>query len=57
MLLWLAEKKGDTAAIQAARDIETGMATVLAHMQSVTPDLGGTATTEEMGEAVCRALL
>ncbi|MEW6672284.1 MAG: isocitrate/isopropylmalate family dehydrogenase [Thermodesulfobacteriota bacterium] len=57
LLLWLAEKKQDAAAIQAARDIEGAMAAVLSQMQSVTPDLGGTATTEEMGEAVCRALL
>jgi len=56
MLLWLAENKQDTAAVQAAHDIEAGMATVLSQMQRVTPDLGGTATTEEMGAAVCQAL-
>ena len=57
MLLWLAEKKQDAAAVQAAGDIDSAMAAVLARMKSVTPDLGGTATTEAMGEAVCRELL
>lgn len=57
MLLWLGEKKGDSPAIQAARDIEKGMNKVLSESQAVTPDLGGTAKTEQMGEAACQALL
>jgi len=56
MLLWLGEKKQDFHAVQAARDIETEMGKVLMHKDSVTPDLGGSAKTEEMGEAVCTAI-
>ena len=57
LLMWLGEKKQDRSAIQAARDMETGVANLLADMNTVTPDLGGTATTEEMGKAVCREVL
>jgi len=56
LLLWLAEKKQDAAAVQAARDIETGVANVLARMEQVTPDLQGTASTGEMGDAICTAI-
>lgn len=56
MLLWLGEKKQDPQAIQAARDIESGMEKLLSDMDTVTPDLGGGAKTEEMGEALCRAI-
>jgi 3-isopropylmalate dehydrogenase len=57
LLMWLGEKKQDQAAIRAAKDIETGIAEVLSRMETVTPDLQGTASTEEMGEAICRAIL
>ena len=56
MLMWLGEKKEDPQAVQAARDIETEMVKVLMHKDKVTPDLGGSAKTEEMGEALCRAI-
>ncbi len=56
LLLWLAEKKQDPAAVQAAKDIETGILDVLTRMEQVTPDLQGTASTEEMGEAICKAI-
>jgi len=56
MLLWLAEKKQDAAAIQAAVDIETAMMQLLSDLKTVTPDLGGSATTEEMGDALCGIL-
>ncbi len=57
LLLWLGEKKQDQAAIRAAQDIEAGITEVLSRMETVTPDLQGSASTEEMGEAVCRAIL
>jgi 3-isopropylmalate dehydrogenase len=57
LLMWLGEKKQDQAAIRASKDIETGIAEVLSRMETVTPDLQGTASTEEMGEAICRAIL
>ncbi len=57
LLMWLGEQKQDEAAVRAAKDIETGIAEVLSRMEPVTPDLQGTASTEEMGEAICRAIL
>jgi 3-isopropylmalate dehydrogenase len=56
MLMWLGDKKQDPQAVQAARDIETAIAKILTRKDSVTPDLGGSAKTEEMGEALCRAI-
>jgi len=56
MLLWLGEKQKDPSAVQAARDIETAVDRVLSESNAVTPDMGGTAKTEEMGEAICEAV-
>lgn len=56
MLSWLGNKKKDNAAIKAAYDIELGIEKVLSDMNCVTRDLGGTATTEEMGAAICEAI-
>lgn len=57
LLMWLGEKKQDAAAVQAAKNIEKGVTAVLAEMKTVTPDLKGSASTEEMGEAICQAIL
>jgi len=57
MLSWLGNMRKDPVAIQAARDIELGVEKVLAEMKWVTPDLGGTASTDEMGAAICEAIL
>ncbi len=56
MLSWLGEKKGDPAAVEAGRRIERAVAVVLGERRQVTPDLGGTAKTVEMGQAICRTL-
>jgi 3-isopropylmalate dehydrogenase len=56
MLLWLGEKREDPSAIQAARQIEMAVEQVLTESQTVTPDMGGSANTEEMGAAICDAL-
>lgn len=56
MLSWLGNKKGDPEAVQAARDIELGVVRVLEEQVSVTPDLGGKASTAEMGDAICAAV-
>ena len=57
LLSWLANLKGDTDGIRAATDVENALCRILAEKTSVAPDLGGTASTPEMGRAVCRALL
>jgi 3-isopropylmalate dehydrogenase len=56
LLLWLGKRSGDQAAVQAARDIDKGVSEVLDRLEQVTPDLHGSASTEEMGEAVCAAI-
>jgi len=56
LLAWLGNKKADADAIQAAKDIEQAVEEVLDQLEGVTPDLGGTKSTEEMGEEICKAI-
>ncbi|TDY59536.1 3-isopropylmalate dehydrogenase [Aminivibrio pyruvatiphilus] len=56
LLSWLGNGKGDGEAVQAAGNIEAALGKVLSDKKCVTPDLGGTAGTDAMGDAVCRAL-
>ena len=56
MLSWLADKKGDSAGRAAADDIEKAVSGVVAAGRDVTPDLGGKASTEDMGRAIRAAL-
>jgi 3-isopropylmalate dehydrogenase len=56
LLDWLGEARGDPAAAAASRRIEAAVAGVLADGRVRTPDLGGTAGTRAVGEAVVRAI-
>lgn len=56
LLAWLGHARQDQEAVKAAEDIDKAVSVVLAEHCHLTPDLGGTATTEEMGEAICRAV-
>ena len=56
MLEWLARKKDDQEALEASQAISKACLEVLREGVCVTADLGGTASTEEMGEAICRLL-
>ena len=56
MLNWLAGRKQDASALKAAAEMERAMEAVLSDKASVTPDLGGTASTLQMGRAVCGLL-
>jgi 3-isopropylmalate dehydrogenase len=56
MLDWLARRHGDEAAATAARRVESAVATVLSAGGVLTPDLGGTASTLAVGDAVAAAL-
>jgi 3-isopropylmalate dehydrogenase len=56
MLDWLGERHNDPAAADAGRRVEAAAARVLAEGRTLTPDLGGTASTRAVGEAVLDAL-
>jgi 3-isopropylmalate dehydrogenase len=56
MLDWLGETRNDPAAVAAGRCLEGAVAKVLAFGRVRTPDLGGTAGTNAVGEAVVRAI-
>lgn len=52
LLNWWGQRRGDDAAREAARRIEAAVARVLNEGTVRTPDLGGTATTADMGRAI-----
>jgi 3-isopropylmalate dehydrogenase len=56
MLDWLGRRHADPAAADAARRIDAAVARVLAAGRPLTPDLGGTASTSAVGDAVAAAL-
>jgi 3-isopropylmalate dehydrogenase len=56
MLRWLGERRADAVARQAAERIEKAVSTVLATGTATTRDIGGNATTPEVGDAVLKAL-
>lgn len=56
LLQWLGDRRGDAAAKGAAERIEGAVATVLARGNVITRDIGGDATTREVGDAVLGAL-
>ena len=56
MLDWLGERHGDADATTAARRIESAVAEILRTGKVLTPDLGGKATTEQIGAAVLKAV-
>ena len=56
MLAWIGMQHKDEQLMAAARDMETAVLNVIQDMKDVTPDLGGNATTDAMGDAICRKL-
>jgi 3-isopropylmalate dehydrogenase len=56
MLRWLASEHGEKILAAAAGKIEMATARVLGTGKVLTTDVGGKATTEEMGDAVARAV-
>jgi 3-isopropylmalate dehydrogenase len=56
LLEWLGRKHGQPKAVDAAKRIDAAMDTVIAEAKHLTPDLGGKASTSQMGDAVVRAL-
>ena len=53
---WLGSTRNDPAAEKAAALIDAAMDKVIAEAQHLTGDLGGKASTTEMGDAVVAAL-
>jgi 3-isopropylmalate dehydrogenase len=56
LLEWLGRKRGEPKAVEAAKLIDTAMEKVLAEAKHLTGDLGGTASTSQMGDAVAAAI-
>jgi 3-isopropylmalate dehydrogenase len=56
LIEWLGRKRNEPKATQAAKLIDTAMDKVIAEARHLTGDLGGTASTTEMGEAVAVAI-
>ena len=56
LLEWLGRKRNEPTAVQAAALIDKAMDKVIAEAKHLTPDLGGKASTSEMGDAVVEAL-
>jgi isocitrate/isopropylmalate dehydrogenase len=56
MLEWLAETKRDPQCAQAAQAIERAVEKTLIDRRNHTADIGGTARTAAVGDAVARAI-
>jgi len=56
LLEWLGRKRGEPKAAEAAKRINAAMDKVIAEAKHLTPDLGGRASTTEMGDAVAAAV-
>ncbi|MCH7543623.1 MAG: isocitrate/isopropylmalate dehydrogenase family protein [Proteobacteria bacterium] len=52
LLAWLGETRSDTALVAAAKAIEGAVDQAIADGNTLTPDLGGNASTQEMGAAI-----
>lgn len=53
---WLGRKKSEARALQAAKFMDRGMDMVIAEAKYLTGDLGGKASTDQMGDAVVEAV-
>jgi len=56
LIEWLGRKRSEEKATQAAKKIDAAMDKVIAEAKHLTPDLGGKASTTEMGNAVAAAV-
>jgi 3-isopropylmalate dehydrogenase len=53
---WLGRKRGDEKATRAALLVDAAMDKVIAEAKHLTGDLGGKASTSQMGDAVAAAV-
>lgn len=56
LLEWLGRKRDDAQAVEAARRIDTAVERVIADAKHLTADLGGKASTTQMGDAIAAAV-
>jgi 3-isopropylmalate dehydrogenase len=56
LLDWLGRIRGDERALQAAARIDAAVDRVIAQATVLTPDLGGSAGTTQMGDAIAGAV-
>lgn len=56
MLDWLSRRRNDRSLLRAAQNIELAVTEVLSVGRTLPPDLGGVATTDDVGNAVVQAL-
>src|SRR5688572_11158065 len=56
LLDWLGRKHDEPKAVEAAQVMERAIERVIADRKALTPDLGGTASTSQMGDAVAAAV-
>ncbi len=57
MIEWLGIRNQDKGMLECAQNIDAAVSAVLNDLKDVTPDLGGKATTNRMGDAICEKLL
>jgi len=57
LLQWLGRKHGEPKAIAAAERIRTAVDKVIADAKCLTRDLGGSASTTQVGDAIAAAVL
>jgi 3-isopropylmalate dehydrogenase len=57
LLGWLGRKHVEPKAVEAAERMDAAMSKVIAEAKTLTPDLGGKASTTQMGDAVAAAVL
>jgi 3-isopropylmalate dehydrogenase len=57
LLAWLGRKRGEPKASAAAQRIETAVERAIVEGKHLTRDLGGRASTEEMGDAITAAVM
>ena len=56
LMAWLGRKHNEPKAVAAAALIQKAVDQVIADGKTLTKDLGGTASTQQMGEAVAAAV-
>ena len=56
LIEWLGRKRSEPRAVEAAKRMDAAMNQVIAEGKHLTADLGGKASTKEMGDAVAAAI-